>query len=99
MDGRKVFQFKENARFYNFDERSFVIDISDHTFYSLGKSSALMAAGLDGKTDINGIVDIVGQYYRVSPEDGAQAVGKFVTMMLEKPLIEEVDSGRTEGRI
>ncbi len=85
-----MFQFKQNARFYNFDESSFVIDISDHTFYSLGKSSALMAAGLDGKTDINGIIDIIRQYYRVSPEDGAVAVEKFMAMMLEKPLIEEV---------
>jgi hypothetical protein len=90
MNGKKVFQFKQNARFYNFDESSFVIDISDHTFYSLGKSSALMSAGLDGKTDINGIIDIIRKYYRVSPEDGAAAVEKFVTMMLEKPLIEEV---------
>ncbi|MCF8126975.1 MAG: PqqD family protein [Deltaproteobacteria bacterium] len=93
MNGKKVFQFKQNARFYNFDESSFVIDISDHTFYSLGKSSALMAAGMDGETDINGIIHIIRQYYRVSPEDGAAAVEKFMTMMLNKPLIEEVVLG------
>jgi len=90
MNGKKVFQFKQNARFYNFDESSFVIDISDHTFYSLGKSSALMAAAMDGKTDINGIIRIIRQYYRVSLEDGAAAVEKFMTMMLKKPLVEEV---------
>ena len=78
MDRKKVFSFKPDARFFNFDESSFIIDISDHSLYSLGKSSALMAAGLDGKTDINGIIDIIRQYYRVSPEDGAAAVEKFM---------------------
>ncbi len=92
MDRKKVFSFKPDARFFNFDESSFVIDISNHNLYSLGKSSALMAANLDGKTDMDGVIDIVREYYRVSREDGAGAVEKFVTLMLQKHLIIEVSS-------
>ena len=90
MNREKVFLFKPDARFFNFDESSFIIDISDHTLYSLGKSSALMAASLDGKTHMNGIIDIIRGYYRVSAEDGAGAVEKFISMMLQKHLIKEV---------
>jgi len=91
MNREKVFLFKPDARFFNFDESSFIIDISDHTFYNLGKSSALMAASLDGKIDMNGIIEIIRQYYQVSAEDGAGAVEKFISMMLQKHLIEEVN--------
>lgn len=91
MNREKVFLFKPDARFYNFDESSFIIDISDHTLYNLGKSSALMATSLDGKTDMNGIIDIIGQYYQVSTEDAAGAVEKFIAMMLQKHLIEEIN--------
>jgi hypothetical protein len=91
MNKEKTYTFAPHARFFNFDESSFIIDISDHNLYSLGKSSALMAASLDGKTDMNGIIDIIRQYYRVSVEDGAGAVEKFFQMMLQKRLIEEVD--------
>lgn len=91
MNGKKVYSFTPNTRFFNFDESSFIIDISDHNLYSLGKSSALMAASLDGKTDVNGIIDIIRQYYSVSVKDGASAVEKFFQMMLQKHLIEAID--------
>ena len=91
MKREKVYSFTPNAKFFNFDESSFIIDISDHSLYSLGKSSALMAVSLNGKTDMNGIIDTIRQYYRVSAEDGAAAVEKFFQMMLQKCLIEEVD--------
>jgi len=90
MNRKKVFSFKPDARFFNFDESSFIIDISDHNLYSLGKSSALMAASLDGNTDTDGIIRIIQKYYRVSKEDGALAVEKFLTLMLQKQLIGEV---------
>lgn len=91
MNREKVFLFKPDAMFYNFDESSFIIDISDHTLYNLGKSSALMAASLDGKIDMIGIIDIIRQYYQVSAEDAVGAVEKFIAMMLQKHLIEEVN--------
>ncbi len=85
-----MFRFKEKARFYNFDDGSFVIDISDLSFYSLGKSSAIIAAALNGKRDVSGVIDIVREHYDVSPHEGARAVEKFMEMMRQKPLIEEV---------
>lgn len=90
MDLKRVFRFRENARFFNFDDRSFVIDISDLSFYSLGRSSAIMAAAMNGKRDVSGVIDIVRQHYDVSPHEGAGAVERFIEMMLQKPLIEEV---------
>jgi len=90
MNKEKVYSFTPDAKFFNFDESSFIIDISDHNLYSLGKSSALMAASLDGDTDTDGIIHIIRQYYRVSKEDGTSAVEKFLTLMLQKQLIEQV---------
>ena len=90
MDHQKVFQFKENVRFFDFEERSFIIDTLDCSLYNLGMSSALISIHLDGKNDLDTIVGVIKKHYAVSARESEIAVEKFVAMMMQKNLIQEV---------
>ena len=91
MDIKKVFQFRDGVRFFDFDESSFIIDTSSNDLYNLGKSSALISANLDGKNNLGEIMEIIRKSYNVSLEDSTSAVTKFITVMQQKSLIEELD--------
>ena len=86
----KVFQFGEGVRFFNFDEISFVIDTADASLYNLGSSSALISANLDGKNNFGKMIEIVRKNYNATAAESETAVMKFIAMMQEKNLIQEV---------
>ncbi len=86
----KVFQFREGVRFFDFDEISFVIDTSDVSLYNLGSSSALISANLDGKNNFGKMIEIVRKNYNATAAESETAVMKFIAMMQEKNLVQEV---------
>ena len=89
MDIQKVFQFREGVKFFDFEEYSFFIDTFDHSLYSLGMSSALISANLDGKNNLETIIRVIRRHYDVSAGESESAVAKFVVMMQQKHLISE----------
>ena len=90
MEPTEVFRFRDGVRFFDFDESSFVIDISNQSLYNLGKSSALIAANINGKNDISRVMQVIMEHYDVSREDSANAVIRFMAMMQEKGLVEKI---------
>ena len=89
MDMQKVFQFREGVKFFDFEEYSFVIDTFDHSLYSLGMSSALISANLDGKNNLETIMGVIRRHFDVSAGESESAVAKFIVMMQQKNLIQE----------
>ena len=89
MDSQKIYQFREGVRFFHFDESSFVVDTTGLSLYSLGMSSALISANLDGSNSLSDIMEIVQKYYKVSAEDSETAVMKFISMMDRQGLVQE----------
>lgn len=90
MDHQQVFQFKENVKFFDFAESSFIIDTLDCSLYNLGMSSSLISVNIDGKNNLETIVGVIKKHYDVSARESEIAVEKFVAMMLQKNLIQEV---------
>lgn len=88
METSTVYRFSAKARFFNFDAQSFIIDVDAQSFYSLGVSSAVIAAQLDGKNDLGRIVDLIRECFGASEADSKAAVTKFVDMMASKQLID-----------
>ena len=90
MDIEKVFKFKEGVRFFDFEENSFVVDTSELSLYNLGMSSALISANLNGENNLEKMIDIIRMNYNVSASDGERAVAKFIALMQQQNLIQEV---------
>ena len=90
MDIEKVFKFKEGVRFFDFEENSFVVDTSELSLYNLGMSSALISANLNGENNLEKMIDIIRMNYNVSASDGERAVAKFIALMHQQNLIQEV---------
>ena len=90
MEPTEVFRFRKGVRFFDFEESSFVIDISNQSLYNLGKSSALIAASIDGKNDIAKVMQVIMEHYDVSREDSANAIIRFLAMMQERGLVEKI---------
>jgi len=91
MDIQKVFQFREGVKFFDFEESSFIVDTSDNSLYNLGMSSALISANLDGKNNLGKIMGVIKKHFDVSARESESAVAKFVAMMQQKNLIQELE--------
>ena len=90
MDMHRVYRFAANAQFFDFAAHSFIIDLHTRSLYNLGISSALIAAHLDGERDLKEIAAIVRAHYDASEAESTAAVMKFIGMMEQKQLIEEL---------
>jgi hypothetical protein len=90
MQPTEILRFREGVRFFDFEESSFVIDISTQSLYNLGRSSALIAANINGKNDISKVMQVIMEHYDVSREDSANAVIRFLAMMQERGLVEKI---------
>ena len=86
----KIFQFRKEVRFFDFEESSFIIDISDSSLYNLGKSSALIAANIDGTNNLNKIAEVIRSSYNVTEEESGEVVLKLLSMLQQKNLVREV---------
>lgn len=90
MDVYTVFKFRDGVRFFDFDELSFVVDIPGVSLYNLGSSSALISANIDGKNNFGKMIEIVRKNYNATAAESETAVMKFIAMMQEKNLVQEV---------
>lgn len=92
MTEDQIFRFREYVQFFNFDERSFIVDLNERNLYNLGASSALISSRLDGIRSVGDIVKILMTHYTVSESDAERVVENFLDMMAQKDLVENVDS-------
>jgi hypothetical protein len=91
MDRQTVFAYRETVRFFDFEEKSFIVDLPQAALYSLGQSSAIIGAGIDGRRTVGAIVDILRRHYDVLEEEATRSVLQFLGRLRQQGLIVEVD--------
>lgn len=90
QEDRKIYQFKQGIRFFDFDAVSFLVDVTGRNLFNLGRSSALIARQLNGRNNLAKVADVVQTSYRVNTAEAEKAVEKCIQMLEVNGMIEEV---------